>query len=51
MRRGGRIKSGIPLETRTDGISGEEGRHNDLGCAEVDGEEDAEGDPSFIDDK
>jgi hypothetical protein len=37
--RGGRIKSGIPLETRTNGIGGEEGRHSDLGGAEVDGEE------------
>lgn len=37
LRRGGRIKSGIPLKTRTNGICGEEGRHNDPGGTEVDG--------------
>jgi len=52
LRRGGRIKSGIPLETRTNGICGEEGRHNrgrlnDLGCAEVDRKE-AERDGGFL---
>lgn len=28
LRGGGRIKSGIPLETRTNGICREEGCHN-----------------------
>ena len=57
LRRGSRIKSGIPFETRTNGICGEERRHNggrlnDLVGAEVDREETRnQRVPGFIADK
>lgn len=52
LRRGGRIKSCIPLETRTNGICREErchshGRLNDRGGAEVDGRWNAEREEGF----
>jgi hypothetical protein len=54
LRRGSRVKSGIPLETRTNGVCGEEGcqdhgRLNDLGSAEVDGRKNTGREEGFLD--